>query len=344
VTLENAPQIIIQLLIILLATATLTFSRTTAGFEGVFDTHDDDGSWPAQTLFYLSVVWSLRSIHTSLFSTYLFRKEHAVGDLGKVLIYAKIFLETSSRILALLLSVGPFLGLFNLMLPHLTDTRLAYSPQLESKYGQILESSRTFTWYTGGITVTDYLNLWILFPFFHIVLVTFIKVALVPQFLDLRSSAWSTVVSLARAGIHACSSLLVPTLRWDWDALPQAVKSQQTCRENLWHNWRQVRREYLAMSVLHCIENLVMVWPALVCAWRGIRRTGTLPQLPEEERLLGLYYTVLASPVWFLLSALLQAWLFDTYNYKGHPWARLLQDAPPSKSRESTELNQTRSE
>ena len=342
VTLENAPQILVQLVIVLLvATVTFPFLHA-AGLEGVFDTHnnDDDNKTFSQLLFYLSIAWSVRSIHSSLFATYLYRKEHSVGDLGKVLLFVRIFLESSGRILALILSLAPFLGLFDLMLPHHVDTRLAYSPQLEARYGHILAKSRDVTWYTG-ISFPDYLVLLLSLPAFHIVLVVLLKLILVPQFLERDDGRrrGHLLVELGRAVVHASSSLLVPALWRDWDEPSPRRRatnkpSSQPTHEVFWRQWLAVRREYQAMVVLQCAENLVLLLPALCCCWQAVTRSRQLPHLPEEDRLLGLYYTILlASPVWFILSALAQDWLFAVFNLRGHPWAMLLQNQPQEKVR-----------
>jgi hypothetical protein len=337
VTLENAPQILIQLIIVLLATATYTFQGT-SGLEAAFDTHDEDERrWSARLLFYLSIAWSVRSIHTSIFSTYLFRKEHTIGDLGKVLMLVKIFLESSSRILAIILSLAPFLGLFNLMLPHHMDTRLAYSQELEIKYGRILSKSRVFTWYTGGLDFQNFLLLLFVFPLIHIVLVTVLKLFLVPQFLQAsigKTGLWSKARGFGRAVIHASSSLLVPTIWRDWDepSFGHEKEKQLTTLAEFWQAWQSVRREYRVVALLHLAENLMLLWPALLCSWHALLRSYELSQLPEEDALLGLYYTILCSPAWFILSALVQIWLFELYNLKGHPWARLLKQPSSSKT------------
>ena len=335
VTLENGPQILIQLVIVLLATATFSpASRAdTAGLEAVFDTHEGPGV--ARILFYASIALSLHSILSSLFSTYLFRKEHTVGDLGKLLLYVKIFLEAASRIIALLLSLAPFLGLFNLMLPHQMDSRLAFSPPLEAKYGHVLALSRNLTWYTGGLSLEDYLLLLLTFPVVHIIFLILLKVFLVPQFLThnlAKIDVVSTVRGLARMVLHACSSLLVPALWRDWDEpQPPGGGGQKLpiTRAAFRRSWHQVRREYCALALLHCLENLLLTVPVLVCSYRAaFLRAGQLPSLPEEAHLLTLYYGVLASPVFFLLAALGQIWVFEVYNLKGHPWARLLHVKP----------------
>jgi hypothetical protein len=92
------------------------------------------------------------------------------------------------------------------------------------------------------------------------------------------------------------------------------------------------------MAILHCIENILLIWPALLCSYRAVLRYSQLPQLPEEASLLGLYYTVLvAVPVLFILSTLGQIWLFEVYNMKGHPWSMLLQASQRQNKTVSTD-------
>ena len=127
--LENTPQVLIQFLVVLVAASPAPRFPWLAGVEAVFDTHDS-ASLASSLLFYLSIAWSLKSIHMGIFSTLLYRKDYSVGDYGKVLVLANILLGASARILAIVLAFVPFLGLFNHMYLHQTDTRLTYSQDL----------------------------------------------------------------------------------------------------------------------------------------------------------------------------------------------------------------------
>ena len=127
--LENTPQVLIQFLVVLVAASPAPRFPWLAGVEAVFDTHDS-ASLASSLLFYFSIAWSLKSIHMGIFSTLLYRKDYSVGDYGKVLVLANILLGASARILAIVLAFVPFLGLFNHMYLHQTDTRLTYSQDL----------------------------------------------------------------------------------------------------------------------------------------------------------------------------------------------------------------------
>ena len=168
VGLENSPQVLIQFIIVLVAAWPSRFPWL-AGVEGVFDTHDSS-SLSSTLLFYFSIAWSLKSIHAGIFSTFLYQKDYSVGDYGKVLMFANIFIGASSRILAIVLSFVPFIGLFNHMYFHQLDSRLQYSQQLWTQVGRSILLSRQYTWYTG-VHFNTFIIILVLSPLLHVLAV-----------------------------------------------------------------------------------------------------------------------------------------------------------------------------
>ena len=146
--LENTPQLLIQLLIVLMSASAFQLPWVT-GIEAVFDYHKEENSI-STILFYFSIGWSLKSICFGLLSTFLFQKEYSIGDTGKVLSFLLFFLGSSSRLLAIIFFFCPYLGLFNIMLPYTIDTTIAYSEDVSETIGdEILTKMRHPDWYTG---------------------------------------------------------------------------------------------------------------------------------------------------------------------------------------------------
>ena len=311
IALENTPQVLIQVLIVLLATATIKFPWV-SGVEAVFDTHDGTSSL-STVLFYLSIFWSLRSIHSGIFSTFLFKKDYSVGDLGKVLMFLTILLGATARIFAIVLAFTPFLGLFDIMLPHHLDSRFQFSSEVWSKYQGTLELSRDYTWYTG-IQFRTFLVLMITFPIIHVLIVNSFKVCYLDKFrgkISLRS--------LYNLTIHSFSSMIIPIVYRDWDDIPG-----RGCTDVFLGNWRTVRNEYLGMVCIHYIENLILCLPVCLTSARNLQRLFSIPVSAAEYHVVYLSGSVLCLPVLLLLLALLQFKLFLLYNQRGHPWSRLL--------------------
>ena len=72
IALETTPQLVVQLLVVLLG-LTVTFPLdNVAGFEHFFNKHRTDGSLSA-AFFYFSLYWSFQSVCTSLTTTHLYR-------------------------------------------------------------------------------------------------------------------------------------------------------------------------------------------------------------------------------------------------------------------------------
>merc|ERR550519_2138053 len=70
--------------------------------------------------------------------------------------------------------------------------------------------------------------------------------------------------------LHSFSSLLGPTIWRDWD-IP--IKST---REDYQKLWRKARQEYLHMSILFLVENLILLIPILYTSTRVLQHHATL--------------------------------------------------------------------
>ena len=317
--LENTPQLFIQLLIVLMSASVYELPWVT-GIEAVFDTHQEEDSL-ATVLFFFSIGWSLKSIYIGLLTTFLFKKEYSIGDTGKVLLFLLFFLGSTSRLLALICFFCPYLGLFNIMLPFITDVEISYSDHVREYIGDdILTTMNHPDWYTGlswhyaGVS-------FLVFPIVHMVLVMVYKSITINGFLRLSSKhhTCGRVKMFYQRLIHCLNGLLVPIIWKDWDE-----REQKTVTDFYHLEWENVRREYRNMTILFCMENILFCVPMLHTCVRIIQRYNIISPLDHEEHILTVAKILLAMPGLFLLLAFLQLKLFVLYNLKGHPWARLL--------------------
>ena len=315
--LENTPQLLIQLLIILMSASLYQLPWVT-GIEAVFDTREEGHS---SMLFYFSIGWSLKSICFGLVSTHLFQKEYSVGDTGKVLSFLLFFLGSSSRLLAVVFFFCPYLGLFNLMLPYSMDMMIGYSDELRESIGEeILSSMHHRDWYSGlsfyyaGI-------LFMVFPFIHMILVMVYKSITIKGFLKIPQddSVCGAVRVFYRRLIHCLNGLLVPIIWKDWDERDNKPENDFYPRE-----WEKVRQEYRFLTTLFCLENILLCIPLVHTCARIIYRYHILVPTQEEEHVLLAAKVLVSAPVLFIVLALLQFKLFVLYNLNGHPWSRLL--------------------
>ena len=272
-------------------------------------------------LFYFSIGWSLKSICFGLLSTFLFQKEYSIGDTGKVLSFLLFLFGSSSRLLAIIFFFCPYLGLFNIMLPYTIDTRIGYSDDLTVSIGEeILANMRHPDWYTclpfyyAGIV-------FLVFPFIHMVIVMVYKSFTVKGFLNVSSKDINCgrVRVFYRRLIHCLNGLLVPIVWKDWDE-----REKKAVNDFYPTEWEKVRREYRDLTLLFCIENMLLCIPMIHTCARIIHRYNIILPLDEEEHILIVAKVLLAMPGLFILLAFLQFKLFVLYNLNGHPWARLL--------------------
>ena len=148
--LENAPQLLIQFLIILMGASLIKLPQL-SGIEAVFDNHVS-GNTLSSTFYYFSVALSLFSVCSGLFGTFMMQKQYNVPDLGKVLKLLSIFVGSFARILAIVLYFAPFLGIFNLMLPYSIENTIKYNSNVKNIIGkEILDKMSDITFYTAGV-------------------------------------------------------------------------------------------------------------------------------------------------------------------------------------------------
>ena len=144
--LESSPQLLVQLLILLMSSTLLPLPAVT-GVQAVFDGHIS-GNFLSSAVFYISISLSLQSICTGHLTTYIIKKKYHLPDLGKVLTFLLFFLGCTARILAIVFFFTPALGLFNMMLPFSLDNRMSYSPALQEELGrETLAEMADMSWY-----------------------------------------------------------------------------------------------------------------------------------------------------------------------------------------------------
>merc|ERR1712083_407322 len=121
--------------------------------------------------------------------------------------------------------------------------------------------------------------------------------------------------------IHAFTSLLGPTLWRDWDF---PIKNTRQEYQNL---WRKARKEYLHMSILFLLENLILLVPLLYTCTRVLQHHAGLQYPLQEEQVVARYcYWFLSSPLIVLTLSCVHFCLFVVYNKYGHPWSILLSE------------------
>ena len=144
--LESSPQLLVQLLILLMSSTLLPLPAVT-GVQAVFDGHIS-GNFLSSAVFYISISLSLQSICTGHLTTYIIKKKYHLPDLGKVLTFLLFFLGCTARILAIVFFFTPALGLFNMMLPFSLDNRMSYSSALQEELGrETLAEMADMSWY-----------------------------------------------------------------------------------------------------------------------------------------------------------------------------------------------------
>ena len=144
--LETSPQLLVQLLILLMNSTLLPLPAVT-GIQAVFDGHIS-GNFLSSAVFYISISLSLQSVCTGHLTTYMIKKQHHLPDLGKVLTALLFFLGCTARILAIVFFFTPALGLFNMMLPFSLDNRMTFSSALQEELGrETLAEMADMSWY-----------------------------------------------------------------------------------------------------------------------------------------------------------------------------------------------------
>ena len=144
--LENSPQLLVQLLILLMNSTLLPLPSVT-GIQAVFDGHIS-GNFLSSAVFYVSISLSLQSICTGHLTSYIVKKKNHLPDLGKLLTFLLFFLGCTARILAIVFFFTPALGLFNMMLPFSLDDMMSYSPQVQDQLGrETLAEMADMSWY-----------------------------------------------------------------------------------------------------------------------------------------------------------------------------------------------------
>ena len=169
--LENTPQLLVQLLIVLMSGTCLLHLPEVTGIQAVFDDRISD-NFLSSAFFYLSIGWSLQSICIGHISTYLMKKKNNLPDVGKVLAFLLYFLGCTARIVAIVFFFTPALGLFNLMLPYSMDQRIKYSPSVEDQIGrERLEDMADIGWYyLLSVRPDNCLFVFSLLPLVHLIM------------------------------------------------------------------------------------------------------------------------------------------------------------------------------
>ena len=326
VMVESTPQILCQLLIVFVSGSTLSFPGAVGWL----------GQWrEALLVVYLSLTWSKK-----LSASYLLKQKDTVSLQGQLLVCLRSFLEVWSRLMTLFLYWAPFFRLFSS--PQRQTSVNGSSPQLvegAAKNG------------LPDVSFQEYFILLITVGAAHVGLVSLLKILLTPDFLQnlkanivtgnhLRQIVWNLYAAAIRAWrrlsalnrrqlvsrLHsaakqACGSLIASTPARDWDKKPRKASAWLITRKDFQRNWQANRREYVAMEVLHLLENLLLM------GWCWFRHASPL-SVEESWN----YYSVavLTSPVWLVVLALCKVGLYELYNRQAHPWSRLLQPATPT--------------
>ena len=204
--LENAPQLLIQLLIVLMSASLLQLPGVT-GIQAVFDDHVS-GNFLSSTFFYFSIGWSLQSICNGHITSHFMRKK-CVPDLGKVLIILLHFVACTTRIVAIVFFFTPALGIFNIMLPYSIDNHFIsnYSQDVEKEIGtEVIQDMADISWYyLGPEAPRSVLFLFTFFPLLHLVLMLILRgkallTSLTPTY-NLLQDLGRTVLTCRPAGI-----------------------------------------------------------------------------------------------------------------------------------------------
>jgi len=304
--------------------------------EGVFDYHET-GTYLSETIFYISILWSLKSICLGLFSTYLMEKEYSVGDTGKILKLLSYFLGTFVRICAIVMYFAPFLGILNIMLPYSIDQETKYSESVRQEIGaSILDEMSQQVWYTGA-TRHSALLLFLAFPIIHVFGLFLFKGFSNFQgnfFWNCRDDDYGDILyTFYKRTLHGLNTLLVPELWTDWDQ--KWYKSLQ--RHFYKPQWESAKREYRWLVVAYCIENLILSLPTLYTCIKLVTRSNYVTPLDVEVHVHNAAYAVLfLSPALICLIAICQYKLFVFYNLNNHPWSRLLVEPPKNNGENSS--------
>ena len=308
ICLENTPQILVQVVVVVMAASRHRLDWLT-GVEGVFDYHDSS-SQLGTVLFYFSIGWSLRSIHSGLFSTFLYRKDYSVGDLGKVIMYLIILVGSTMRIFGVILALTPFLGLFDLMMFYQQDTKFSYSPQVWQLYNSTLADSARLDWYTGGLDLETVLLCLALFPLVHVVGVNCLRLV---HHESLRRRLGPRL--LFNLSLNSFTTLIIPSVYRDWD-------EHRLAEPSLYHRrWTAVRLEYLSMVLFYLAENIVLCGSVCLASWRNLTRGWAIPRLSEEDHVMWISGFFVSTPILFVLGAMIEMKLFVYFNEKAHPWS-----------------------
>ena len=201
IALESVPQVVVKSIIILLAASEYSVPWA-SGLEAVFDTHTS-ASLFSTIVFYASTIWSFVGIANALLSTFLYWKNYTVGDLGKVIVYLRIFLGVSSKIFALLLATASFVGLFGLLTLHYTDVTHTYSQDVWNEYGDVLELSQQYDWYVA-VSFGQFVGIFVVGMVLHVLVVGFMK-----RHSILSITKMKDVLPLLQ---HSSSTLVIPMI------------------------------------------------------------------------------------------------------------------------------------
>ena len=172
--LENTPQLLIQLLIVLMSISLIQLPGVT-GSQAVFDDHVE-GNFLSATFFYFSIGWSLQSICFGHITTHIMRKKY-VPDLGKLLTFLLFFVACTARIIAIVFFFSPALGIFNVMLPYSIDRTTTYSHDVTQIIGEEkLQEMADISWYyLGSGKAKNVILTFSFFPFIHLILMLILR-------------------------------------------------------------------------------------------------------------------------------------------------------------------------
>ena len=300
----------VKSLIILLAASNPSLPWTT-GLEAVFATHDTR-NLAFTILFYVSTVWSFITIVNDLLKTFLYWKSYSVGDLGKILVYIRYFIGVSIKIIAFLFMIAPTLGILGLLDYFHIDSSFKYDQKIWPQYESIIRETEHYEWFTMLP------RLWHVCLFFACVAIVHIIIVSIMVYRNIRSRQVKRI-NMLQAIQHGCITLLLPMIYEDWDYKPD--KDYLT-------NWYSVRKEFIFISLLHLLENILLIISSLFTSIRNIERyNAMLYTLPEEEQNYHVSIFILCVPVIFIMFWLIEIYLFIVYNRYGHPWARLIKNS-----------------
>ena len=199
------------------------------------------------------------TIVNDLFTTFVYWKSYSVGDLGKALVYIRIFIGVCMRITSLLLVIAPSIGIFGLLAYYHIDHKSTYNPEIWSQYKHIIEKSMEYDWYIL-LSIKQLFICFICGVVFHIIVVGGTTYA---------QRKYEQNVSLVQTLQHGAITLLVPIIYKDWD-VPNIYKDWDSMKESYIKNWYSIRETFFTISlsfdlVPRCTKGYLDVFCHFIC-------------------------------------------------------------------------------